>query len=546
MSNDGCGWRGRSGDGSADQVSRRDGRRAAPAVGHETRIAQIPKAEAAGAPPVPARVSSDTPARTSRTGSPPIPLLDLFDPPALPVAGPGNTQRAPTKDGPPAVQRTAIRNASNAIGDAAAIAEVGARGVEGAEVHERDSARRADLESRAAHEVPGSSFTGIALRGTKWPAISPELVGQHVQHAVAILDGPNESFLSIGDNGMPIVSVGPRYCEVDVVVGDATPDVATHTYKYGATRAHITVSEQARPEDLTRAIAHELAEIHALMADGGRNTNDRAALVKGSTSSDLTHHDLGRKAELQVLLYELDNQPSRQPEIASEMKKLIEHLGFDPATIEADPRAKRLLGKEIVKGIAQMGGRKRIRLPRSALEPRVQKPEGSRKEWSFSLYAKLPNGKSQMVMQAHVFVDGHGQPLSDPELAIDKRVAVDGTELRIDVEGINSLTDFVLDAVSRQFEQDFGHPPTELPGSLGDDNQAIFRRAYVSEIDKGVDPQTAASRAAAKTPFVAARARRGYIDIKVTPTGTTKVTIGDPPRVRTVPEKVRVIARKKP
>ena len=66
-----------------------------------------------------------------------------------------------------------------------------------------------------------------------------------------------------------------------------------------------------------------------------------------------------------------------------------------------------------------------------------------------------------------------------------------------------------------QFEQDFGHPPTELPGSLGDDSKAIFRRAYVAELDKGVDPQTAANRAPSPTPFVAARARRKYTDIEV-------------------------------
>jgi hypothetical protein len=173
---------------------------------------------------------------------------------------------------------------------------------------------------------------------------------QHAQHAVAILDGVNGSFLSIGNNGMPVVAVGPRYCEIDVVVGDATHDVATHTYKYGATRARITISEQARPEDLTRAIAHELAEIHALMTDGSRSPGDSAALTKGSKSADLSHHDLGRKAEIQVLLYEFDNQPARRADIASEITKLVENLGFDPAMIASDPRARNVLGRRSRQG----------------------------------------------------------------------------------------------------------------------------------------------------------------------------------------------------
>lgn len=125
-------WRGRSGDGSADQVSRRDGRRAALAVGHYTLVAQITGAGGTGAPWVPAEVSSDSHARASDTGAAPASLLDLFGPPASVAADPSDTERAPTPSGHPAVQRTAIRDATDALGDPAANAEVAGRGVEGA------------------------------------------------------------------------------------------------------------------------------------------------------------------------------------------------------------------------------------------------------------------------------------------------------------------------------------------------------------------------------------------------------------------------------
>jgi uncharacterized protein (DUF1778 family) len=187
-----------------------------------------------------------------------------------------------------------------------------------------------------------------------------------------------------------------------------------------------------------------------------------------------------------------------------------------------------------------------MRLPRSALQPHAAIRGVSRKEWTFTLEAALPDGTSQMLAQAHVILDEHGRPLSGPELAIDKRVTIDGSELRIDIDGVSSLTDFTLEAASRQFEQNFGHPPTELPGSLADDNKAIFRRAYVAELDKGATPQVAANRAASQTPFVIARVRRKYTDIEVRPSGSVRVTIGDPPRVRNVPEKVIVITRRKP
>ena len=73
-----------------------------------------------------------------------------------------------------------------------------------------------------------------------------------------------------------------------------------------------------------RATAHEIAEIQTLLVDP--NAVGADALVKGSTSDKLSAHDEGRLAELRVLLYELDNDPSaaRRGEIRDEIDKLLD------------------------------------------------------------------------------------------------------------------------------------------------------------------------------------------------------------------------------
>lgn len=416
------------------------------------------------------------------------------------------------------------------------------------EIHERGGKRHADLESRAAHEVPGSNFTGIAPRGSKRAPISPDLVVQHAQHAVTILDGPHGTFLALGANGMPVMAVGAKYCEIDVVVGDATAAVATHTYKPGATRARITVSEQARPEDLTRAIAHELEEIHALMADENRSLSDTPALAKGSKSTDLSHHDLGRRAELRVLLHELEYQPARKADISSEVRTLVEHLGFNVETIGKDSRAKALLGEDIVKRVDQMAQRKRIWVTESQLKIRDRYAPGA-KEWQFFVDAPLPDGREHQMAYGQCDVDQNGRPISGPSYSLEKRVTLDGQEVRVTVgDGVTpeSLTDLIIAKGNAHFEARFKHPPTEMPGLLTEDNAAIFQRAYLAELDAKVPVETAKVNAVLKTPFGVARARAKYDQVEVRPFKEMKLIVyGDPPRVREVPAKIDVIMRKK-
>ena len=120
--------------------------------------------------------------------------------------------------------------------------------------------------------------------------------------------------------------------------------------------------------------------------------------------------------------------------------------------------------------------------------------------WNFWIGVTLPNGVPDFLASGSAPLDANGRPESGPSLYIDKRVGIDGTTQRVDIEGLDkSLTDFALDEASRLFEATFGHPPEKLPGSLIDDNRAIFQRAYLAEIDAGTDPNIAKIKAASLT-----------------------------------------------
>jgi len=401
----------------------------------------------------------------------------------------------------------------------------------------------AELESRGAHAVPGARFSGLATQGNPKAKITLEQAVERAHHAVTILDGVQQQFLSIDSGGNVWVSVGAEHCLVDITVGDAMADVAQHTYTRGMKHARIKISEHARIEDVTRAVAHELAEIRGLMGDATRKVTDEPALARGSTADKMQHHDLGRKAELEILRYELESQPSRRAEILDEIEKLVDHLGLDRNTIAADPRARKMLGDSIIKGIDLMNGKKRLKVSRSAVREPQSKVE--RGNWEFNILVELPGMPDHLIAQGHAQLDSSGRPLGGPDFSIDKVRVINGSEYRIDIEGINSLTDFVLDEAIKAFTKDFGHPPSKLQGILGDDNKAIFQREYANQIAGGATIDVAKQRAAAKTPFVAARARKGYTRLDVEPSAeTVNIVMGHPPRVHQVPARIEITARK--
>jgi hypothetical protein len=204
-----------------------------------------------------------------------------------------------------------------------------------------------------------------------------------------------------------------------------------------------------------------------------------------------------------------------------------------------------MLGDSVIKGVDLMNGKKRLKVAFSAVHMPPSKIDRVRGHWDFEIEVNLPGMPGQLLVQSHAFLDSSGRPKKGPTFTINKTRLIDGSEIRIDIEGIPSLTEFALRKGIERFTEDFGHPPSELPGSLGDDNKAIFQKEYAMQIAKGETHDVAKDRAAAKTPFVTKRGAHGYTNVKVDPsTETVDIVLGHPPRVHKVPATIQVTARK--
>jgi hypothetical protein len=204
------------------------------------------------------------------------------------------------------------------------------------EIHETQSWHEPPAELAAAHAVKETNFTGRAKKGTR-KDITQKQVNPEAHEAAKLL---GKDFKPQQD-GSVTVTVGSETVKVTFRVGKPTDAVAKHTYKRGATDAEVVFSKQARPEDIQRAAAHELSEIRAMLAEKGLAKKD--ALVDGSERMQLSAHDHGRLGELDVLLRQAKAKPDSK-DIATEMDGLLDHLGFDPKTIETNARARKIVG----------------------------------------------------------------------------------------------------------------------------------------------------------------------------------------------------------
>jgi hypothetical protein len=202
-----------------------------------------------------------------------------------------------------------------------------------------------------------------------------------------------------------------------------------------------------------------------------------------------------------------------------------------------------VLGPELTKRINQLADKRlKIKLSQTRADDYMDPRTG---EWKFILEADIPGFKDPpLLAEGGVEVDANGVPRGGPDFRIDKRVEQGGSEYRIDIEGIPRLTDHVLAESSERYAKRFGHPPTELSGSLGDDNRAIFQREYIAQINEGTDPNTAEKLAAAATPFVRARKRAKYNYLKVDVKATKPLLIGIPPQMHDVPVQIHITMRK--
>ena len=331
----------------------------------------------------------------------------------------------------------------------------------------------------------------------------------------------------------------------------ATEDVARHNFKDpDRSTATIWVSEKARPADITRALAHELAEIQSIAAG--------APVGSGAPGAGLDAHQYGRKAEVHTLLFEID-QATRtaapKTDQSGELKALVTHMGFEPGTIGSNVEAKRVLGAAEVARIDEA-----LNKPRIVLKPTVAHPKGKMvgRSWVFEIEVNVPGEKDPVPV-----VTGSIRMKPDPahpgkflvdetqtlEFTINKTTEVNGREMRIEIEGHKQLTDHVMKEAISQFEAEFHEKPV-MGGQLAWDNKAAFQHAY-AEIEqaaiqggKKLTKQQIADQAILKTKYGQARNQASY-HVTTTASGVTQIVTGDPPRLAIVPERVEALARPK-
>lgn len=412
----------------------------------------------------------------------------------------------------------------------------------------------------AAAAVPHSNFVGN--KGTKM--LTLEEIPEHLHGACALLNGAhgraNGPSLGPSSNGVPYfdafdstavnIAGGGRSVRVHIEMMPATEDVARHNFKDPkSSRATIWISEKARPGDITRALAHELAEIQSIAAG--------APIGNGKPGAALEAHQYGRKAEVHTLLFQSE-QATRtatpKTDHRAEIEALVRHMGFEPSSIGANAEAKRVFGADEVARIDEV-----LNKPRIVLKPTAH-PKGQMvgRSWVFVIEVEVPghskpvdvvNGSITMKRdpsQKNKFLVDEGQAL---DFTINKTVDVNGRQMRVEIEGQKQLTDYVMKEAISQFEAEFHEKPL-MGGHLAWDNKAAFQHAY-AEINraatgagKKLTPQQIADQAILKTKYGEARQKAGY-DVTATIAGMTNIVTGDPPRLAEVPDKVEAVARPK-
>jgi hypothetical protein len=136
------------------------------------------------------------------------------------------------------------------------------------------------------------------------------------------------------------------------------------------------------------------------------------------------------------------------------------------------------------------------------------------------------------------------------DFSIRKTTEVNGREMRIEVAGHKQLTDYVLKEAISQFEAEFHEKPV-LGGQLAWENKAAFQHAY-AEIEQTASRartqltrEQIADQAILKTRYGEARDKADYHVIARPSRTTTTIVTGDPPRLATVPDKIKPVARPK-
>jgi len=152
--------------------------------------------------------------------------------------------------------------------------------------------------STAAEAIPNTSF-----HGANRPASQPT----EVQAAASASFARQAARMGAGTDGDAILLVDAKGVERRVRIitepptsGEKSP--VAHFRLPDTGDIVIIVSDRAADHHIERAVAHELAEINHRLR-GGKDGPD--ALAPGSTETELSAHDVGRLAELEVMTREI-------------------------------------------------------------------------------------------------------------------------------------------------------------------------------------------------------------------------------------------------
>jgi hypothetical protein len=191
----------------------------------------------------------------------------------------------------------------------------------------------------SAEAVPGSSFHGQAREKAEATKVVQALKEALPKVAAMYPDG---AVIQLGAAGLSVqipktdISFVIKFGVVSVE-GDS---VASYRFT-DTTTVQVDISDRARDKHVERAVAHEVAELIARMQARaeGKTLPEKNALEQGSTRTELSAHDLGRIAELKVLIRQLAEaqnpkrggkaNPVEVKQLNHDIDTLLAHLGLD-------------------------------------------------------------------------------------------------------------------------------------------------------------------------------------------------------------------------
>ncbi len=234
----------------------------------------------------------------------------------------------------PIIEPTAVSTASKPLGEplpqAGQVTRPSGEGPVVAEASSSARGARTLQEGEAAHVI-GSSFNAGGAAKIDEPAVR-QAIGEALPHlktdgGIHIENDTPVVTLKLEGKGEIKVRIETEMPPADRKLARTKPVAGFQENPDGSYT--VKVSAGSKPEHVERALAHELAEIRHLEA-GGRSEGPYA-LAAGSKAAELSAHDVGRIAELEVIarqIAESSANPDAVANLRAEAEALVSHLGL--------------------------------------------------------------------------------------------------------------------------------------------------------------------------------------------------------------------------